>query len=226
MVEQRGEQGSGTALPSQAHVVVIGAGGLGCQVLPRVARMAVSRLTIIDGDRVEARNLPHQSLYDEMDIGHPKSTTAAGWMRQIMPAGEVVPHDVFVDAANVKDLISGAQVVVEGVDDLHAKQLIDRACAELGIPLVSGAVHQRQGQVIVLHAAGADKSLSREQLFQGRPTDQQDGCDMRQVPEALLEEVGRRMASHARDILYGKPVANGVIDLLKGTEWISIAPPR
>jgi molybdopterin/thiamine biosynthesis adenylyltransferase len=211
---------------SKAHVVVIGAGGLGCSVLPRLARMGLGRLTIIDGDRVEAKNLPQQPLYEEMDIGHFKASTAAGWMRQLMPDGEVMAHDVFISSSNVKDLLSGATGVVEGVDDLHAKQLIDRACNELRIPLVSGGVHGKQGQVITLHTSGERAELLREQLFSGKPGAEQDGCDMRDVPLQLLEEVGRHMAMRTRSILQGEPVTNGVIDVFQGKEWITLAPPR
>jgi molybdopterin/thiamine biosynthesis adenylyltransferase len=227
MGEPRGERLSNPPVRLVgAHVVVVGAGGLGCSVLPRLARMGLGRLTIIDGDRVEAKNLPQQPLYEEMDIGHFKASTAAGWMRQLMPDGEVMAHDVFISSANVKDLFASATGVVEGVDDLHAKQLIDRACAELRIPLVSGGVHGDQGQVIVLHAPGQRSDLLREQLFSGRPGAEQDGCDMRDVPLPVLDEAGKRMAWRMRSILHGEPVPNGVIDVYQGTEWVTIAPPR
>jgi molybdopterin/thiamine biosynthesis adenylyltransferase len=214
------------ARPSNAHIVVVGAGGLGCSVLPRLARMGLGRLTIIDGDRVEAKNLPQQPLYEEMDIGHFKASTAAGWMRQLMPNGEVMAHDVFISSANAKELLASATGVVEGVDDLHAKQLIDRTCNELRIPLVSGGVHTAQGQVITLHVPGERSDLLREQLFTGKPGAEQDGCDMRNVPLQVLEEVGRQMAMRMRSILYQEPITNGAIDVFPGSEWITVAPPR
>lgn len=216
---------SGPSL-SGKHVVVIGAGGLGCAVLPRIARMAVARLTIVDGDGVEASNLERQPLYEDMDIGFPKASTAAGWMRQIMAGGQVVAHDVFIDAGNAAALINGADVVVEGVDDLHAKQLIDRVCAERGVPLVSGGVHQRQGQVITLHAPGDHAAMTRAEVFSGRTGAGQDGCDMHGVPVDLLEEVGRVMASRARQILRSEPLVNGRIELfdVRKKDWTFIDP--
>ena len=216
---------SGPSL-SGKHVIVIGAGGLGCAVLPRIARMAIARLTIVDGDRVEAANLERQPLYEDMDIGFAKASTAAGWMRQIMVGGDVIAHDVFIDQGNVGALIGSADVVVEGVDDLHAKQLIDRTCAELKVPLVSGGVHQRQGQVIVLHASGEHAAMSRADLFTGKTGAGQDGCDMRNVPVDLLEEVGRVMAARARQILRDEPLVNGRIELfdMAGKAWSIIDP--
>lgn len=206
------------------HVVVIGAGGLGCTVLPRLARMAIGRLTVVDGDRVEAGNLERQPLYDLMDVGTFKASTAAAWMRQIMATGNAVAHDVFLDAANARELLEGADVVVEGVDDLHAKHVIDRECAALDVPLVSGGVHRDQGQVIVLHARGEGAQLTRAGLFTGGTGPGQDECDMRGVQLELLEVVGRVMASRTRDILRGEAMLNGRIELFEGRQWITIDP--
>lgn len=213
---------------THARIAVIGAGGLGCAVLPRIARMRIARLSIVDGDRVEAANLERQPIYEEVDIGHFKATTAAMWMRQILAGGDVDARTVFLDAANAHDLLHDHDIVVEGVDDLHAKALIDRTCAELGIPLVSGGVHEKQGQVIVLHAPGAHVALTREAIFTGRAGPAQDGCDMRRVPLEVLEETGRVMAQHVHDLLHGRTVANGRIDLFDGRSgaWTAIDPPR
>ncbi len=211
----------------QARIAVIGAGGLGCAVLPRIARMRIATLTIVDGDRVEAANLERQPIYEEVDIGHPKAPTAAMWMRQILATGDVEAQAMFLDASNARDLLQGHSVVVEGVDDLHAKALIDRTCTELGIPLVSAGVHEKQGQVLVLHAPGANDGLTRERIFNGKPGPGQDGCDMRKVPLPILEEVGRLMAQRVHDLLHGRTVVNGRIELFDGRAgtWSLIDPP-
>jgi molybdopterin/thiamine biosynthesis adenylyltransferase len=208
------------------HVAVIGAGGIGCAVLPRVARMPIDVLTVIDGDRVEVANLDRQSLYATADVGHWKVEVARGWLRLVSGA-DLIARSVFVDAANVKDLLAGQDLVLEGVDDLHAKQLIDRTCGELGIPLVSGGVHRQQGQVIVLHTTGENEGLTRSDLFAGRAGSEQDACDMREVPLDLLEEVGRVMVARAGAILRGEAVVNGRIEIfeLSSNTWTSIQPP-
>jgi adenylyltransferase/sulfurtransferase len=134
---------------------------------------------------------------------------------------------VFIDAGNARALLEDHDLVVEGVDDLHAKQLVDRTCGDLQIPLVSGGVYQQQGQVIVLHAAGDRPELSRGDLFTGKAGMEQDGCDMRDVPLELLEEVGAAMAGRAKALLRGEPLVNGRIDLfdLVRRQWMSIGPP-
>jgi molybdopterin/thiamine biosynthesis adenylyltransferase len=216
------------AHPLSARVAVIGAGGLGCAVLPRIARMHIQLLSIIDGDRVEMANLERQPLFEEMDIGHFKAGTAAMWMRQLSPHVRVLGHDTFLDHRNAAELLAGHDIVVDGVDDLHAKALIDRICAALGIPLVTAGVHRDQGQVLVLHTAGAHPELTRAKLFAGSLSGEQDGCDMRQVPLQLLEEVGRRMAARVHDLLHQRPMENGRIELYDHTHraWTFIAPPQ
>lgn len=211
-------------LRSASRIAVIGAGGIGCAVLPRIARMRIARLTIIDGDRVEEKNLENQPLYDLMDVGYFKAGTAAAWMRHILAGGEVLGQDVFLDAGNAEELLRDHDVVVEAVDDLHAKDVIDRICGDLGIPLVSGGVHAQQGQVLVLHAPCEQRELSRHDVFGARIGAAQDGCDMRNVPLAVLEEVGREMAARVHDLVHGRPIVNGRIELFADRRWTMIDP--
>jgi molybdopterin/thiamine biosynthesis adenylyltransferase len=209
---------------SRARIAVIGAGGIGCAVLPRIARMRIDLLSIIDGDRVERANFDRQPLYEEMDVGRYKASTAAGWMRQLLVGGEVIAHDVFINAGNAEDLLRDRDIVLEGVDDPHAKDLIDRVCGDLGIALISGGVHAKQGQVIMLHSPGSNRELSRRELFGSRIGAEEDGCDMRNVPLSLLEEVGRVMAARGHDLLHDRPVVNGRIELFSDKRWVMIDP--
>ncbi len=201
------------------RVAVVGAGALGCAILPRLARMRMSALLVIDGDSVEQRNLDRQPLYAEADIGQPKASTARGWIQMIVPDIEVRAVDRFLNVDNARELFAGADIVADCTDDLHAKTLIDEMCGELGIPLVSGAVHEQQGQVIVLHASGAYTELRRSDLFHGRVGQEQDGCNMQRVPKAVIEAVGERMAAHVNALLNDRSVENGRIELLDRDNW-------
>lgn len=209
------------------RVAVVGIGGIGNAVLARLVRMPIATLTLIDGDKVEAHNLERQPLFAPADIAHFKVEVARGWLRHVSRA-ELRVKQAFLDTANAEFLLQDHDLVVEGVDDLHAKNAIDATCAKLGIPLVSGAVHQQQGQVLVTHVPGIGAALTRADIFQGRPGAAQDGCDMRQVPLEVLEEVGRAMVGRARSILLGEPVVNGRLELFDGARggWMVIEPPR
>ncbi|MEO8066513.1 MAG: ThiF family adenylyltransferase [Flavobacteriales bacterium] len=208
------------------RIAVVGIGGIGCAVLPRMARWPLVRLTLIDGDRVEEHNLERQELYAEMDIGAWKAGVGAAWMRQVIPATSIEPHTVFIGANNARELLAEHDAVLECTDDLHAKDAIDEACAALSIPLVSGGVHGKQGQVIALHGPGSMHALTRKDLFAGRPGGEQDGCNMRNVPLETLDAVAKRMVSLTRTLLLGEPMTNGRVELLSGDRWMNIDPPN
>ncbi|MBL7962744.1 MAG: ThiF family adenylyltransferase [Flavobacteriales bacterium] len=212
----------------EARVAMVGLGALGCEVLPRLARLPLAGITLVDGDNVEENNLDRQQLYAAMDVGYPKATTARGWALLVGPALDIHAEVRFLDAGNAADLLRGHQLVIDCTDDLHAKRIIDEECATLHIPLVSGAVHERQGQVLLLHAAGAGASLRRTDLYRGTVGPEQDGCDMRRVPLDLIEVVGERMYQLARAVLNAQPVVNGRIELcdLNAGVWRSFDAPR
>ena len=195
--------------------------------MPRLCRLPIARLTFIDGDLVEAANLERQPLYAANDVGRPKASTARGWIAMMSPGIDVIAVDRFIDAANADELLSGHDLVVEGVDDLHAKRVIDEACARLHLPLVSGGVHGKEGQVLLLHTKGDGSALTRGDIFKGAVGKEQDGCDMRSVPIELIEEVGKRMAREARVVIDGTPSRNGVLHVVRASDmaWRAFGPP-
>lgn len=210
---------------SGPRLLVIGGGAIGNALLPRIARWPFARITIVDGDRVEAANLERQELFAPVDIGRSKSEVIAAWFRNMPIAARVVHEDMFLDEHNAATLIALHDLVADCTDDAHARRLIDRTCGDYGVALVSGAVHGAQGQVIMLHAEGEGEDKRLTDLFTGALGPDQDGCDMRDVPPAVLDEVAKRMAGHLRALLNGAPVVNGRIDQYDGRQWITVEPP-
>lgn len=207
------------------RLLLLGAGALGNALLPRILRWKWDGITIMDGDRVEAKNLERQELFAPVDIGKPKSEVLAAWVRNMPVAVRTTSRDEFLDGNNADGILAMHDLVADCTDDAHVKRLIDRTCAAYGVALVSGSVHGKQSQVILLHAQGEGEAITRDELFQGRPGGEQDGCDMRNVPLGTLEETGRRMAQLLRALLQGEPVKNGRIDLFDGKRWTAIDPP-
>lgn len=210
---------------SAPRLLVVGGGAIANALLPRIARWAFDRITVVDGDRVEAKNLEHQELFAPVDIGRSKSEVLAAWFRNMPIATRVFHEDAFLDEHNAATLIAMHDIVADCTDDAHARRTIDRTCNEYGVPLVSGAVHGRQAQVIVLHAEGTGDGKCLHDLFPGKLGAEQDGCDMRNVPPAVLDEVARHMAAPLRALLDGKSVVNGRIEQFDGRQWTTLAPP-
>lgn len=208
------------------RLLVVGAGAIGNALLPRVLRWPWDGITVLDGDRVEEKNLDRQELFAPVDIGRSKSEVIAVWSRHAPIAVHVEHRDEFLDANNAEPIIAMHDVVADCTDDAHVKRLLDRTCADLGVALVSGSVHGAQAQVLVLHAEGDGDRIGRDTLFPGAYADGQDACDMRHVPMVTLEETARRMAQLLHALLYGEAVMNGRIDLFDGRSWTAIDPPE
>lgn len=208
------------------RIAVIGAGALGCALLPRLMHGRIVGITLIDGDKVEERNLARQPLFGPSDIGDFKVISLRRWISSRKSRIRLQAEVRFLDAGNAMDLLRGHDAVADCTDDLHAKELIDRICAELQIPLVSGALHRDQGQVLVLHANGGGNARRRSDVFAGRIGPDQDGCDMQLVPMHAIEAVAQRMSHAIAELIADRHMVNGALDLYEGAQrqWISFRP--
>lgn len=218
-----------TAAPVAQRIAIVGAGAIGSALLPLLANLNGIGLLIIDGDTVEAANLPRQPLYGPADIGRPKPLAAAERLRHVAPGLEVRAEIRFLDATNAGPLLAECTLVADCTDDLHVRRLIDRTCGASGIPLVTGAVHARQVQVATLHVPrpGDGQRACLRSFFPGRIGAEQDGCDMRDVPAHVTSMAASVMARHITGWLAGDHSLAGVLELIDTTEgrWIRIAAP-
>lgn len=130
----------------QAHVVLLGTGGLGSTVLIDLAGLGVGHLTLLDCDRVELRNFARQFIYTEADIGQPKVERAAARARAFNSGMEVTVVDRRVGGpGDLAPLVANADVVVSGID--HPKNVdlwVNEACVTAGVPYVRGGMFARQ----------------------------------------------------------------------------------
>ncbi|WP_114228950.1 MULTISPECIES: HesA/MoeB/ThiF family protein [Sphingomonas] len=139
--------GTGQQRLKAASVCVVGAGGIGCAVIPALAGAGVGRLTIIDGDTVDLSNLHRQPLYRTREAGEPKAALAAQFVRRLNPHVLLDAIERRIDAANVADLLAGHDLVIDGTDNFATRLIVSDACVRLGIPLISAAAQQFQGQL-------------------------------------------------------------------------------
>ena len=130
-----------------SSVAVIGAGGIGSAVIPALAGAGIGRLTIIDSDVVELANLHRQPLFSEADEGKAKAEFAAKFVARLNHLIEVEPKQERIDPQNAGDLLAGHDLVIDGSDNFATRLAVSDACVVLGIPLLSAAAVQFQGQV-------------------------------------------------------------------------------
>jgi len=126
-------------------ISVVGAGGLGSSALMYLASAGVGRIRIIDDEDVEISNLNRQVLYTVADVGRKKSEAAVRRLGEMNDEISLESFDSRVDADDAASLISGSDVVLDCLDNWETRFVLNRACVDLGIPLVHGAVEGMNG---------------------------------------------------------------------------------
>ena len=125
---------------SSAHVLVVGAGGLGCPVLQYLAGCGVGMITVVDPDVVSLSNLHRQILFTESDVEQPKAAVAATRLRALNSEISVTPIVAPLDPANASEWVENADVVLDCADSVAVTYTLSDVCLQHGVPLVSASV--------------------------------------------------------------------------------------
>jgi adenylyltransferase/sulfurtransferase len=142
--------GRGQRRLGEAKVLVVGAGGLGSPALYYLAAAGVGRLGVVDADLVELSNLQRQILHRTEDVGRPKVASAARAVRALNPEIEVAEHRVWLNKENVREIIAGYDVIVDGVDNFATRYLLNDACVMAGKPLVEAGILRFDGLLMTI----------------------------------------------------------------------------
>ena len=154
---------------AQSTVAVVGAGGLGGQVILLLARLGVGHLVVIDRDVFDETNLNRQALCTTGSLGMSKANEAAVTVSSINPAVLVTAHQIRLDASNAREILAGCHLVVDALDNVSDRLALEQVAQSLGIPLVHGALAGFQGQVMTIQPGDAglkqvyDLQLAREE---------------------------------------------------------------
>jgi len=178
-----------------ASVLVVGAGALGCGMLPYLAAAGIGRIGICDGDKVEISNLQRQVLYRTGDIGRPKASCAAERLSTLNPDVRIEAQDCFVTAENAEALLAPYDLIVEGLDRYAPRYVLNSACLSLGKPLLSAAIGRFDGQ-IALFRPGRGEAPCYACLVPEAPDDEA-ACEAEGVLGAVPGIVGTMAAAEA-----------------------------
>ena len=135
-----------------ARVVIVGAGGIGAAVIPALTAAGIGHLTIVDADRVELSNLQRQPLYTTGQLGMGKALLAIQFVQARNPHVELAAIAERIDSTNAAELLGGHDLVIDGTDNFATRLAVSDACVALGLPLLSAAAQQFQGQVALFRA--------------------------------------------------------------------------
>ncbi|MCJ7857869.1 ThiF family adenylyltransferase [Corynebacterium kalidii] len=210
---------------TDAHVAVLGAGGLGSPALLYLAAAGVGEVTVIDDDVVSTSNLHRQVIHTDAAVGSPKTASARREMLARNP--DITVHTVSsrLTAENAVTLLRGADVVLDGTDNFAARYACSHACAVLGIPHVWASILGFDGQLTVF---GMPAGPVYEDVF---PTPPPAGtvpsCSAAGVLGPVVGAIGTAMALEAVKVVtgVGSPLSGevGYFDGLTGRwEYIPV----
>ena len=135
---------------AESRVAVVGAGGLGGTVIQLLGRIGIGRLTVVDCDVFDETNLNRQAFCTRDWVGRPKALAVQAQLKSINPAVEVHAHIVRLDSANGPEILAGAQVIVDALDNVKDRLTLEALAKTLGVPFVHGALAGFEGQLMTV----------------------------------------------------------------------------
>jgi molybdopterin/thiamine biosynthesis adenylyltransferase len=163
---------------AESRVAVVGVGGLGGQVILLLGRVGIGHLLVVDRDAFDETNLNRQALSSKDSLGKPKVQSAVRALEKINPAVNVTGYEIILDESNARAILAGSHVLVDALDNVADRLVLEKTAKDLKIPMVHGALAGFQGQVMTIFPE--DEGLSR--IYGNGAT----SPDPRERPEAVL----------------------------------------
>ena len=185
---------------ANSTVAIAGIGGLGTISSIYLALAGVGKLRLIDQDTIELKNLHRQILYTSSDLHYPKAEISAKQLKKMNPLIKIEAISENINSYNVGTLLDGVDCVVDGLDNMSTRYLINKTCVKKSIPYVFGAAIGLEGNISVFSPpnTGCLKCLlpqvSDEELLT---------CETRGVIGATPGIIGSMQALEAIKVLTG-----------------------
>ena len=133
-----------------AHVALIGVGGLGCAVAQYLVSSGIGRLTLCDFDTVAESNLARQILYRQADLGRLKTEAATDALQNLNPETHVRSIGRRMADEDMLALFPGCDLVIDSSDNYGTRLAVNRNCIELKIPWIMAACIRIEGQIMLM----------------------------------------------------------------------------
>lgn len=185
---------------ARSKVAVVGLGGLGTVSSLYLTLAGVGCLRLIDQDTVELDNLHRQILYSPKNVQYPKVEIAYKRLTEANPHVKVEPIPENLNTKNVEKLLSEMDCVVDGLDNMRTRYLVNRACAKLRIPYVFGAAIGIEGNLSVF---SPPETPCLECVLPNVEDDYLLTCDVRGVLGVTAGIIGTLQAMETIKVLTG-----------------------
>jgi adenylyltransferase/sulfurtransferase len=186
----------------EAHVLVVGAGGLGSSALLHLAAAGVGRITIADGDRVDLTNLQRQIVHRESRLGENKAHSAVASMAEINSTLTCVALSRRLAGNDLDRAVADSDVVLDCSDNFATRYALNAACVREQRPLVSGAGIRFDGQIAVFDLRQPDAACYHC-LFPRDLEAEEERCAVMGVFAPLVGVIGTLQAAEALKLIAG-----------------------
>lgn len=196
-------QNTGVEHLNAATVAILGCGALGAQHAETLARSGIGHLILIDRDFVELTNLQRQTLFTEKDaeLALPKVIALKNHIAEINSSIRVTAHIADVSGDNIVGLIQGADILLDGTDNLALRMLINDACYQLGIPWIFGSALESYGMSHNFNCPSQPELPCLRCLLGSIPLESQDTCSSVGVIQPILQLISSVQTTEAMKFL-------------------------
>jgi adenylyltransferase/sulfurtransferase len=184
-----------------AKVCLIGVGGLGSPIAMKLVGMGIGTLRFVDRDVVSRTDLHRQHLYDVDAIGQPKVEVALKKLNRLNPDVKLEPVPEALNSLNGEDLIAGMDIVMDGLDRIETRYIVNRTCNRLKIPYVFGAATASYGNVSTLIP---DRTFCLECFMPDLKNEDIPSCGVVGVHPSVVGMVASIQVSEAIRVLTGQ----------------------
>ena len=134
----------------KTRVFIAGTGGLGSPIATYLAVAGVGEMRIVDNDKVELSNLNRQILHWQRDIGRVKVDSASEKLVQLNSEARIESINETIAEDNVLGLVDGCDVIVDAMDNLPTRYLLNKVALDKRIPFFHGAVRGFEGRAMTI----------------------------------------------------------------------------
>jgi len=148
LIREFGQEGQGKL--KRSRVVIAGAGGLGSPIALYLTAAGIGMIRVVDHDRVALSNLNRQVLHWEEDVGRKKVDSARAKLRNLNSMVEIQAIAETITEQNVSELVDGCDAIVDAMDNLPTRYVLNRCAIEKKIPFFHGAVNGFEGRAMTV----------------------------------------------------------------------------
>lgn len=200
----------------EAHIALIGVGGLGCTAAQLLTSSGIGRLTLCDFDKVAESNLARQILFRQADIGRLKVDAAAQYLQELNPDTEINKVNKRMTDEDLKDLLPDCDLVIDASDNFGTRLSVNRSCLIHKTPWVMASCIRQEGQIMLMRTEQPDSACYR--CAYGTAPDTLEDCPGAGIFAPVAAIVGACAAHFALALISGQQPPAG-LHLFDAINW-------